>query len=216
MAKVKAPSNALLLVLIVGLCSFLSARAAQQRGAEPKVMTLTPGKQLVFDFAGSPNGGVSAGNFNNFAFGLDLQQPIRKIAIRPGEQRKDVIATYDYADCTKGQERLLEAPLGELAGGSATWVDYVDIEMMPFPQKDLKWEGGVCYGYRNPQKVWHWHLTTTPLTYDAGTNRVRARIWVKEANIDALKLVFDASVPRQYVRTVTVTTQPTKLQTSPQ
>jgi hypothetical protein len=43
----------------------------------------------------------------------------------------------------------------------------------------------------------------TPLNADA-------RIWVKEANIDALKLVFNYAVPRQFVRTVAVMVKPAR------
>ena len=204
----RRPCSTMLAALLVVAGLLGRSQAAQQADAPTKVMQLTPGEPFVLDFASSPDGGVFAGNFNNFAFTLALREPVRKIAVRRDEQRTDVIATYDYADCTRGQEALLERPLRELAAGDAAWVDRVDIEMMPFPQKGLKWEGGVCYGYRQAGGAWRWHLDTTPLIHDAATNRVRARIWVKEANIDALKLVFDTTVPRQLVRTVTVTTQP--------
>lgn len=208
MTTLKHPGSRILFGLIAAVCFLVRTSAAQEPEAKPKVMRLSPGERSVLDFSGSPNGGVSAGNFNNFGFRLSLQEPTRKIAVRREEQGIDVIASYDYADCTRGQETLLERPVRELAAGDAMWVDYVDIEMIPFPQKDMKWEGGVCYGYRNARGAWHWHLVTTPLKYDAATDRVRARIWVKEANVDALKLVFDSSVPRQYVSAVTVTSQP--------
>ena len=97
-----------------------------------------------------------------------------------------------------------------LAPGTATFVDYVDIEMIPTKQEDLIWSGGVCYGFRTTTG-WHWNLTSTPLTYDARAKLVRGRIWVKQPDVDALKLVFDYSVPTQSVRSVTVTTQPVQL-----
>ncbi len=208
MPTLRRMSNGLPGALIVVTSLYLGMEAAAQTSSDPKVMTLTPGKQYVLDFSGSQDGGIPGGNFDNFAFNIDLKEPLRKISVKYGEQRKDVIATYDYAGCLRGQESLLEKPLRSLAPGSATWVDYVDVEMLPLRQKDVRWAGGVCYGYRTPSGTWHWRLASTPLTYDPATDRVRARIWVKEANIDALKLVFDSSVPRQSVRTVTVTTQP--------
>ena len=197
-----------LLALVTAAGFYSHTDAAPAASATSETMVLTPGKKYVLDFSNSPDRGVPAGNMNNFAFNLDLGQPVRKISVKRGEQRKDVIATFDYSACSKGQEPLLEKPLRELAPGNAAWVDYVDIEMIPHQQRDLKWTGGVCYGYRKPSGTWHWNLVATPLTYDATTDRVRARIWVKEADVDALKLVFDNSVPRQSVRTVTVTTQP--------
>jgi hypothetical protein len=200
----RRPRHSLIVAVVVAVCALARADAFQQ----PRQMQLTPGKPFVLDFSGSPDGGVSAGSFNNFAFNLSLREPARRIAVRRDELRKDTIATYDYAGCTMGQEGLLERPVRELAAGDAAWVDYVDLEMIPLPQKNLKWEGGVCYGYRRAGAGWQWRLTATPLTYDAATDRVRARIWIKEANVDALKLVFDHSVPRQFVRTVTVTIQP--------
>lgn len=210
MTNIKRLSNRLLVALVAGTCLYSHTNDASAQSTEQRVMTLTPVDQYVLDFSGSQDGGILAGNFDNFAFNLDLSEPVRTISVRRGGQGKEVIVSYDFADCTKGQESLLERPLGELDAGNATWVDYVDIEMIPHPQKDLKWAGGVCYGYRNPSGGWHWHLAATPLTYDAATDRVRARIWVKEANIDALKLVFDQSVPRQSVRTVTIATRSAK------
>ena len=204
MITLKRLGRPLLLVLVALGCSYSRVDAAQAES--PKRDTPAPPERLVLDFSGSQNQGVPGGNFENFAFNLDTQQPMRKLSLRRGDSRKDVVATYDYADCTKGQESLLERPLGELAPGNSTWVDYVDIEMMPLRQRSVQWTGGVCYGYRNRDGRWHWNLTSTPLTFDPATGRVRARIWVKEAGIDALKLVFDYSVPRQSVRTVTITT----------
>ena len=100
-------------------------------------------KKLVFDFSNSPNGGVAAGTFDNFAFVLDLNRPQQKLTVKPGQQRKDVIviATFDYADCSKNQESLLERTVNGLAAGTATFVDYVDIEIIPTNQKDLIWNG---------------------------------------------------------------------------
>jgi hypothetical protein len=163
----------------------------------------------VLDLSASENRGVAAGNFLNFAFPLHLHEPTTRITVRSGDQRlADLVATFDYADCTKGQEFLLERPLGSLGPGDAAWVDAVEIEMIPLPQKDVPWSGGVCYGYRTPGGRWSWNLASTPLTYDAATDRVRARLSVQRGPIDALKLVFDGAVPRQYVSRVTVTTRP--------
>ena len=173
------------------------------------VMKLTPVTPIVLDFSTSPDGGVSAGSFNNFGFTLSLREPMRKLAIeRDRQQYKDVAATYDYADCTMGQESLLERAVRELPRGDAAFVDYVDLELRPFPQKDLSWDGGVCYGFRNAGGGWHWRLALTPLTQDAARDRVLARVWIKEANVDALKFVFSKTIPRHFVRTVTVATLP--------
>jgi hypothetical protein len=198
---------ALIVVVLVVAGAGVRVDTAQHADEQARVMKQTPGKTFVFDFSGSPRGGVYAGNFNNFAFSLNLREPVRKLSVRSGEPGTDVIATYDYAACSRGQETLLERQIGSLSRGDATFVDYIDIEMLPLHQKDLKWEGGVCYGFRSDGGTWHWRLTSTPLTYDQTSDRVRARVWVKEPGVDAVKLVFDASVPPQYVRTVTVTTQ---------
>jgi hypothetical protein len=204
MTKLKSRRGALpaALMIAAGLCV--------QAGAEPPTMVLSPGKKLAFDFSSSPNGGVPAGTFDNFALVLDLYRPEQKLTVKSGQQRKDVTATFDYADCSKNQESVLERTVSSLAPGTATFVDYVDIEMIPTKQKDLIWSGGVCYGFRT-STGWHWNLTSTPLTYDAKAKLVRGRIWVKQPDIDALKLVFDYSVPTQSVRSVKVTTQPVQL-----
>jgi hypothetical protein len=86
----------------------------------------------------------------------------------------------------------------------------VDIEMIPTKQKDLIWSGDVCYGFRTGSG-WHWNLTPTPLIHDAKGNVVRERIWVKQPDVDALKFVFDYSVPTQLVRLVKVRIQPVQL-----
>jgi len=188
----------------------IAAGLSAQGGTAPPTMVLSPGKKLVFDFSNSPNGGVPAGTFDNFAFVLDLNRPQQKLTVKPGQQRKDVIATFDYADCSKNQESLLERTVNGLAAGTATFVDYVDIEIIPTNQKGLIWNGGACYGFRTTTG-WHWNLTSTPLTYDPAAKLVRGRIWVKQPDVDALKLVFDYSVPTQSVRSVKVTTQPAQL-----
>jgi len=200
-------STGLLVSFLAVACFSSRAQSAQARSSKADAVVASE-KKYVLDFSGSQDHGVPGGTFQNFAFNLDLNEPMRKISVRRDEKRKDLVATYDYADCTRGQESLLEKPMSGLAPGNSAWVDYVDIEMIPPTQRDLKWTGGVCYGYRKSGGGWHWNLSSTPLTYDSATGRVRARIWVKEANIDALKLVFDYSVPRQSVRTVTITTLP--------
>jgi hypothetical protein len=193
--------------LVNGLLAGLFAAACFCTPTGAEAAEKSAGK-YVMDFSGSQNHGVSGGNFNNFAFKLDLHQAETKMSVPYGDQhRPDLVATYDYADCTPGQEFILEKPLRDLAPGDAAWVDYVDVEMIPFPQRGLKWAGGVCYGYREPGGKWHWNLTATPLTYDKASDRVRAHISVQRGPIDALKLVFDYSVPRQSVSNVTFTTR---------
>ena len=178
-------------------------------GAQSPTMVLSPGKPLAFDFSGSPNGGVPAGTFSNFAFALDLNRSEQKITVKSGQPTNDVIATYDYADCSRHQEKALEQSVRSLGAGTPTFVDYVDIEMIPTEQMDLAWRGGVCYGFRTAG-TWHWNLASTPLHYDDASKLVRARLWVKQPDVDALKLVFDYSVPTQMVRGVRVTTQEVK------
>ncbi len=204
MTQLKSRHGALAAALMIaaGVCA--------QASAAPPTMVLSPGIKLAFDFSTSPNGGVPGGTFDNFAFVLDLNRPDQKLTVKSGQQRKDVVATYDYADCSKNQESLLEQTASGLAPGTATFVDYVDIEMIPTKQKDLIWSGGVCYGFRTTTG-WHWNLTSTPLTYDATAKLLRGRIWVKQPDVDALKLVFDYSVPTQSVRSVKVTTQPVEI-----
>jgi hypothetical protein len=177
--------------------------------AQEPTMVLSVGKPLAFDFSGSPDGGVPAGTFSNFAFVLDLKRAEQKLIVTRDQPSKDVIATYDYADCSKHQEKLLERTIGGLGTGTPTFVDYVDIEMIPLNQTDLNWRGGVCYGFRTAG-MWRWNLTATPLIYDAATQMLHTRLWVKEPNVDALKLVFDYSIPTQMVRAVKVTTQDLK------
>jgi hypothetical protein len=42
--------------------------------------------ELVFDFSGSPNGGVPAGTFDNFAIVLELNRPEQKLTLKSGQQ----------------------------------------------------------------------------------------------------------------------------------
>src|SRR5882724_6251908 len=178
-------------------------------GADAESPPQEAGGKYVLDFSGSPNRGVVVGKFNNLGFKLDLQRPTRKISVGTGNQRlPDVVATFDYADCTKGQESLLEQPVRDLGPGEAAWVEYVASTIIPTTQRAVKWTGGVCYGFRDPGGRWHWNLTTTPLTHDASSDRVVTRLTVMRGPIDALKLVFDYSVPPQAVTNVTVTTRP--------
>jgi len=136
MTNLKSRYVALLATLII------AAGLGVQAADAPPTMVLSPGKKLAFDFSDSPNGGVPAGTFDNFAFVLDLNRPEKKLTIRSGQQRKDVTATFDYADCSKNQESLLERAASSLAPGTAAFVDYVDIEMIPIKQKGLIWSGG--------------------------------------------------------------------------
>jgi hypothetical protein len=69
-----------------------------------------------------------------------------------------VTARFDYAGCSSNQESVLERTAASLSPGTAAFVDYVDIEMIPTKQKDLIWSGGVCYGFRTTTE-WHWNLT---------------------------------------------------------
>jgi hypothetical protein len=184
------------------------AQAAQTAPAGARQIVAMKSLYVPADSSGLPDKGVPSGNFNNFAFTIDLMSPIRKLSAKRGETLPDLIATFDYADCTKGQEATLERPLAALKTGDSAWVDYVDIELLPHPQRDLRWTGGVCYGMRGPSGKWRWNLVSTPLAYDATTGRVRARLWIKDGPISAVKLVFDNSVPRQYAQKVTLVAQP--------
>ena len=66
----------------------------------------------------------------------------------------------------------------------------------------------MCYGTRGPSGEWRWNLVLTPLAYDPASDRVRARLWIKDGPINAMKLVFDNSVPRQYAQKVTLVGRP--------
>jgi hypothetical protein len=197
---------------VLAAAAVIAAGVVAQAVAAPPTMVLSPGKKLAFDFSPSRDGGVPAGTFNNFAFALDLNRPEQQFDVKPGQDRGDVIASFDYADCSRYQEPLLERTVGHLAPGTAAFVDYVDVEMIPTQQEGLIWSGGVCYGFRT-NAGWQWRLTSTPLTYDATAKLLRGRIWVKQPDVDALKLVFDYSVPTQSVRSVKVTTQPVQINT---
>jgi hypothetical protein len=209
-----ATSTGLRLVSLTAGLVAIAATSARVIATPPQsppapVMQLTPITPIVLDFSASPDGGVSAGSFNNFGFTLALREPLRtRSIVRDRQTSADVVATYDYADCTRGQEALLERAVRQLPRGDAAFVDYVDLELRPFPQQDLVWDGGVCYGFRTADSQWHWRLTVTPLAPDAARDRVLARVWIKEANVDALKFVFSKTVPRHFVRTVTVATLP--------
>ena len=203
MTAVKRSHNAWLAGLFAVVC--FSPRSGA--GAEPQADDLT--RQYVLDLSGSPNHGVSVGRFNNLAFRLELQRPVMKLSVPAGDQRMPgLVATFDYADCTKGQEALLERPLHDLAAGDPAWIDYVDVAIVPTSQRGLQWTGGVCYGFRDPGGKWHWDFTRTPLTYDKATDRYIARVPLRRGPVDAIKLVFDYSVPPLSVSSVTVTTRP--------
>lgn len=172
------------------------------------VQTAPARTAYVIDFSDSQDKGVPSGNFENFAFTIDLKSPTRKLSAKRGETLPDLVATYDYADCSKGQEATLERPLAALKTGDVAWIDYVDIELLPHPQRGLRWTGGVCYGTRGPSGKWRWNLVSTPLAYDAATDRVRARLWIQDGPINAMKLVFDNAVPRQYAQKVILVARP--------
>ena len=192
------------LLAICGVGS-LAGGLSGQSGSENLWATST----YVLDLSKSENGGIAGGTFWNLAFVLNLSQSTSEMAVRYGDQRLPrLVATFDYADCTKGQEGLLEEPLRKLARGDFAWVDSIEVEMLPLQQEYVRWSGGVCYGYRDLDGQWRWELTTTLLAYDAATDRVRARISVQKGPLDALKLVFDYTVPRQSVSRVTFTARP--------
>ena len=179
---------------------------AQTAEEDPKTMQHASVEKYTIDFSASEGRGAPGGGFENFAFNLDNGRPMRRIVATPRMATKGFVTSYDFASCSPGQETLLEKPLADLGPGTAAWVDYVDIEMLPLARHDDNWEGGVCYGYRKPSGQWYWYLGPTALVYDSESERFRARLWVKEADIDAIKLVFDASVPRRPVSKVIVTT----------
>src|SRR6266436_5400595 len=82
-----------------------------------------PRPAFVKEFPDEVKERISVGNFDNVAFALNLQQQSRKVSSLSGTPKTELVATYDYADCSKGQERLLEQPLKELKRGDSTWVD---------------------------------------------------------------------------------------------
>lgn len=207
MATMKWLKNASLASLIAVGCFWTPAdlaNASDQTTNNPAMK----GQKYTLDFSQSPNRGIFVGRFKNFAFRIDLQKPVKNISVPVGNQRlPDLIATFDYADCTRGQESLLERAVRELAPGEAAWVDEVEIVVLPSEQPDLKWTGGVCYGFREGGK-WYWNLASTPLAFDSANNRFVARLAVRRGPIDAIKLVFDYSVPPSFVSSVSFTTRP--------
>lgn len=151
---------------------------------------------------------VPVGNFDNVAFTISLKESSRSLSAERINDKSEVVASYDFADCSKGQERLLEKPLAKLKLGDAAWVDYVEIELVPNGPAVASQLGGVCYGTRGPEGKWRWTLTSTPLTFANDGKRVRGRLWIKDGPIDAIKLVFDHAMPRQHIDRVTVVAQP--------
>lgn len=151
---------------------------------------------------------IPVGNFDNVAFAISLKDPSRRLSAERIGEASEVIASYDYADCSKGQEPLLEKPVAKLRPGDAAWVDYIDIELASDGGATGSQAGGVCYGTRGPEGKWRWTLTSTPLTYAADGKRLRGRLWIKDGPIDAIKLVFDHAMPRQHIESVAVVAQP--------
>jgi hypothetical protein len=206
MATMKWLTNALLAGLIAFGCFW--TRADVSKASDPPGNNQAGGgDKHVLDFSGSPNRGVFVGKFNNFAFRIDLKNPMRKISVPVGNQRlPDLISSFDYADCSKGKEGLLERTVRDLPRGDPAWVDELEVFMPPPQQREIKWSGGVCYGIRQDGK-WYWNLNSTPLAFDSGTNNFYARIAIRRGPIDAIKLVFDYAVPPMYVSNVTFTTR---------
>ncbi len=205
MANMKWLKNALLASLIATGCFCTRADITRAGDTTDKP---TGNAKYDLDFSSSPNGGVLVGRFHNFAFRLDLQKSAKAISVSGVEQRlPDLVATFDYAGCNNGQKSALERPLRDLAAGEAAWVDEVEVVMVPLTQRELKWSGGVCYGFREPGGKWGWNLRSTPLIYDTANKRFVGRIAVRRGPIDALKLVFDYTVPPQFVSHVTFTTR---------
>ena len=207
MATLKWLKDVLLASLTAAGCLGIGADVAKASDPGPESRAAKEGT-YVLDFAKPPNRGVWVGKFNNFAFRIDLQKAVKQIAVPVGNQRlPDLISTFDYAACARGQESLLETPVRALAAGDGAWVDEVEVVMRPSKQRDLKWTGGVCYGVREPGGKWYWNIASSPFTYDSATDRFLARIPVRRGPIDALKLVFDYSMPPHFVTSVRYTTR---------
>lgn len=207
MANTKLLTNISLACLSLVACFFVLAYL--MRASDPP--TNNPGEngeKYVLNFAAPPERGIWVGKFNNFAFRIDLKKSVKAISVPLGDQRlPDLIATFDYADCNTGQDFILERTVRELAPGDAAWVDEVEVTLAPSKQPNLKWTGGVCYGFREPGGKWNWNRTSAPFTYDSAANRFLARIAVRRGPIDAVKLVFDYDMPPQFVTSVTYTTR---------
>jgi hypothetical protein len=167
-------------------------------------------KRYILDLTGSIYGGVQLGHFNNLAFTVNLEKPVQIVDLTQGDH-PGILPTYDFAGCTSGDDASLTVNLGPLGAGDPAWVDYVDIEMLrnPPPVEDaLTWVGGACFGYRVPGGGWQWHFETTPVTYDAATNRFNTRIPIAHGPIDALKIMFVDEDPTHLVTTVAYTARP--------
>ena len=121
MASMKRLANAWLTSLIGVGC--WCARADLVEASGPAAGNgAASGERYVLEFSDPPSRGVWVGKFRNLAFRIDLEKTVKKIQVPNGDQRlPDLIATFDYADCTKGQESLLERPLRGLEPGAAAW-----------------------------------------------------------------------------------------------
>ena len=207
MTTMKWLQNALLTGLIAVGCYW--ALAYLQKAGDPSMDNQAAnGQKYVLDFSNSPNRGIRVGKFHNFGFRIDLKNAVKNISVPLGNRRlPDLVATFDYAGCMKGQEFLLESAVRELPPGDAAWVDEVEVVMVSSLKQESRGTSGICYGVREAGK-WYWNFTSTPLTYDSAANSFRARIAVKRGPIDAIKLVFGQEVPPLFLTNLSFTTRP--------
>ena len=163
----------------------------------------------VLDFSGSKPGGVLAGRFVHLAFTLDRSSPRRAFSLeaRTDQVVPGIVQSDDFVSCDNQKAPLmLERGAAALEPGQASYVDHVDVEMVA--PRGADWKGGVCFGTRSAAG-WKWSLAPTVMTYDAATDRFRARILVKQGPVDAFKILFDdATVPEQPITKITVAMRP--------
>jgi len=163
----------------------------------------------VLDFTSSKAGGVLAGRFTHVAFNLDRSAHRRAFALEAltDQAVPGVVQSNDFASCDNRQAAtMLERTATTLEPGEASYIDHVDIEMLV--PKGTEWKGGVCFGTRSPAG-WKWSFKATAMSYEAASDRYRARIPVQQGPVDAFKIAFDeATVPEQPITKITVAMRP--------
>ncbi len=179
----------------------------------------------VLDFTGTPGPvpGLFVGGLVNLAFTTDLDHPIREFAFKSDPNiatGEGAILSNDFtALCNQQTAAQLETHIQTLPAGTSTYVDHVDVEFLPLPGETpdtLKGDiGTMCYGYREPAGAWHWIADETPSTYDASSDRVRARLDVRHGPLDAVKIVPKKGRAVSFISYVTAANPGTSMSTGP-
>jgi hypothetical protein len=191
-------SGGLLLAVVMAGCQNNAATSSSPSTTGADEATERTGKQYVLDFSKSDNGGLYLGRFVNVAFTVDLDRAIREYEFTGppmNHATPDLVQSNDLAGCSKQGKLALERAVRDLEAGHSAWVEHVDLEMIPGSSDEASFPPGVCFGYRQGG-TWHWRFDIAPITYDASSDRLRARLLVDHGPIDAVKLVLDAEQGR--------------------